>query len=173
MCHGDPFLGPSCRLWGSGEGGEEGSSSILVSQGTPEEEHVGKTTSLIESQHHHLLHCLEKTTVSPSPPRPRPPPWPFPRVRTHIPKLAQLPESKSVPFRVKSSDGVSLNPREEAPKKWGSHRGRASSALQPHRGLTRPLPTLPPSHGRFSVTEAKGSACQSPGSDGRRLQSQG
>lgn len=28
---------------------------------------MGKTTSLIESQHHHLLHCLEKTTVSPSP----------------------------------------------------------------------------------------------------------
>lgn len=32
---------------------------------------MGKTTSLIESQHHHLLHCLEKTTVSPSP-------WPPP-----------------------------------------------------------------------------------------------
>ncbi|ELR49126.1 Potassium voltage-gated channel subfamily D member 3, partial [Bos mutus] len=30
--------------------------------GTPEEENMGKTTSLIESQHHHLLHCLEKTT---------------------------------------------------------------------------------------------------------------
>lgn len=30
-----------------------------------EDEHnVSKTTSLIESQHHHLLHCLEKTTVS-------------------------------------------------------------------------------------------------------------
>lgn len=28
---------------------------------------MGKSTSLIESQHHHLLHCLEKTTVSPSP----------------------------------------------------------------------------------------------------------
>lgn len=28
---------------------------------------MGKATSLIESQHHHLLHCLEKTTVSPSP----------------------------------------------------------------------------------------------------------
>lgn len=27
---------------------------------------MGKTTSLIESQHHHLLHCLEKTTVSAS-----------------------------------------------------------------------------------------------------------
>lgn len=33
---------------------------------------MGKATSLIESQHHHLLHCLEKTTVSPSPsPPPR------------------------------------------------------------------------------------------------------
>lgn len=28
---------------------------------------MGKATSLIESQHHHLLHCLEKTTVSPGP----------------------------------------------------------------------------------------------------------
>lgn len=46
---------------------------------------MGKTSSLIESQHHHLLHCLEKTTVSPSP---LPPfssltPQPFWRVRTH------------------------------------------------------------------------------------------
>ncbi|XP_076845733.1 A-type voltage-gated potassium channel KCND3 isoform X2 [Brachyhypopomus gauderio] len=29
---------------------------------TCEDRHVNKTTSLIESQHHHLLHCLEKTT---------------------------------------------------------------------------------------------------------------
>ncbi|XP_055022435.1 potassium voltage-gated channel subfamily D member 3 [Boleophthalmus pectinirostris] len=27
-----------------------------------EEQHLSKSTSLIESQHHHLLHCLEKTT---------------------------------------------------------------------------------------------------------------
>lgn len=46
-------------------------SLSLSCQGTPEEESMGKTTSLIESQHHHLLHCLEKTTVSPSP-------WPPP-----------------------------------------------------------------------------------------------
>ncbi|KAJ7402209.1 potassium voltage-gated channel subfamily D member 3-like protein [Pitangus sulphuratus] len=29
---------------------------------TEEEQHMTKGTSLIESQHHHLLHCLEKTT---------------------------------------------------------------------------------------------------------------
>ncbi|XP_072537717.1 A-type voltage-gated potassium channel KCND3 [Salminus brasiliensis] len=29
---------------------------------TGEERHLNKTTSVIESQHHHLLHCLEKTT---------------------------------------------------------------------------------------------------------------
>ncbi|XP_076863988.1 A-type voltage-gated potassium channel KCND3-like isoform X2 [Brachyhypopomus gauderio] len=28
-----------------------------------EEQHMNKTTSLLESQHHHLLHCLEKTTA--------------------------------------------------------------------------------------------------------------
>ncbi|OWK04661.1 KCND3, partial [Cervus elaphus hippelaphus] len=37
-------------------------NEALELMGTPEEEHMGKTTSLIESQHHHLLHCLEKTT---------------------------------------------------------------------------------------------------------------
>ncbi|CAD7693217.1 unnamed protein product [Nyctereutes procyonoides] len=37
-------------------------TEALELMGTPEEEHMGKTTSLIESQHHHLLHCLEKTT---------------------------------------------------------------------------------------------------------------
>uniref|UniRef100_A0A667YQU2 Potassium voltage-gated channel, Shal-related subfamily, member 3 n=1 Tax=Myripristis murdjan TaxID=586833 RepID=A0A667YQU2_9TELE len=30
----------------------------------PEEQRLSKSTSLLESQHHHLLHCLEKTTVS-------------------------------------------------------------------------------------------------------------
>ncbi|XP_029429684.1 potassium voltage-gated channel subfamily D member 3 isoform X2 [Rhinatrema bivittatum] len=29
---------------------------------TEEAQHISKSTSLIESQHHHLLHCLEKTT---------------------------------------------------------------------------------------------------------------
>ncbi|XP_022525987.2 potassium voltage-gated channel subfamily D member 3 isoform X1 [Astyanax mexicanus] len=29
---------------------------------TGDERHLNKTTSIIESQHHHLLHCLEKTT---------------------------------------------------------------------------------------------------------------
>ncbi|XP_056414256.1 potassium voltage-gated channel subfamily D member 3 isoform X2 [Hyla sarda] len=29
---------------------------------TEEDPHIGKSASLIESQHHHLLHCLEKTT---------------------------------------------------------------------------------------------------------------
>ncbi|KFO22863.1 Potassium voltage-gated channel subfamily D member 3 [Fukomys damarensis] len=37
-------------------------NEALELTGTPEEEQMGKTTSLIESQHHHLLHCLEKTT---------------------------------------------------------------------------------------------------------------
>ncbi|KAM6924641.1 A-type voltage-gated potassium channel KCND3 isoform 1-T2 [Xenentodon cancila] len=35
----------------------------LSDQGsTEEEQHLSKSTSLLESQHHHLLHCLEKTT---------------------------------------------------------------------------------------------------------------
>ncbi|CAL8276567.1 unnamed protein product [Boreogadus saida] len=29
-----------------------------------DEQQLSKSTSLLESQHHHLLHCLEKTTVS-------------------------------------------------------------------------------------------------------------
>nr|KAF6290790.1 potassium voltage-gated channel subfamily D member 3 [Myotis myotis] len=129
-------------------------NEALELMGTPEEAHVGKTTSLIESQHHHLLHCLEKTTVSPSPATPTPPP-PLSGFRTHILKLVQLQKSKSVPFRVKSS--------EEAPEEWAvTEVGPAlpCSALRPH-------PTLHPSHGPFSVTEAKGSACQSPSSNGQ------
>lgn len=40
-------------------------SLFLALQGsTEDEQHMTKGTSLIESQHHHLLHCLEKTTVS-------------------------------------------------------------------------------------------------------------
>lgn len=40
-------------------------SLFLAVQGsTDDEQHTTKGTSLIESQHHHLLHCLEKTTVS-------------------------------------------------------------------------------------------------------------
>ncbi|XP_026879862.2 potassium voltage-gated channel subfamily D member 3-like isoform X2 [Electrophorus electricus] len=38
-------------------------SELLDLTGSEEEEHVNKTTSLLESQHHHLLHCLEKTTA--------------------------------------------------------------------------------------------------------------
>ncbi|XP_044528261.1 potassium voltage-gated channel subfamily D member 3 isoform X2 [Gracilinanus agilis] len=37
-------------------------NEALELTGSPEDEHMTKTTSLIESQHHHLLHCLEKTT---------------------------------------------------------------------------------------------------------------
>lgn len=37
--------------------------SILQSS-TEEEQRLSKSASLLESQHHHLLHCLEKTTVS-------------------------------------------------------------------------------------------------------------
>lgn len=37
---------------------------VCVSQSSCEEEQrLSKSTSLLESQHHHLLHCLEKTTV--------------------------------------------------------------------------------------------------------------
>ncbi|MED6236173.1 hypothetical protein ATANTOWER_005322 [Ataeniobius toweri] len=37
----------------------------LSDQGSTEEEkRLSKSTSLIESQHHHLLHCLEKTTLN-------------------------------------------------------------------------------------------------------------
>lgn len=38
---------------------------VCVFQGSTEDEkRLSKSTSLLESQHHHLLHCLEKTTVS-------------------------------------------------------------------------------------------------------------
>lgn len=38
----------------------------VCNQGTEEDEQkpTQKSISLLESQHHHLLHCLEKTTVS-------------------------------------------------------------------------------------------------------------
>lgn len=43
-------------------------SVCVCNQGTEEDEQkLTKCTSLLESQHHHLLHCLEKTTVSASP----------------------------------------------------------------------------------------------------------
>ncbi|NWS35121.1 KCND3 protein, partial [Polioptila caerulea] len=35
---------------------------VAIQGSTEEEQHMTKGTSLIESQHHHLLHCLEKTT---------------------------------------------------------------------------------------------------------------
>uniref|UniRef100_A0AAR2LYN0 BTB domain-containing protein n=1 Tax=Pygocentrus nattereri TaxID=42514 RepID=A0AAR2LYN0_PYGNA len=38
--------------------------ALELTGSTGEERHLNKTTSLIESQHHHLLHCLEKTTLS-------------------------------------------------------------------------------------------------------------
>ncbi|XP_050182657.1 potassium voltage-gated channel subfamily D member 3 isoform X2 [Myiozetetes cayanensis] len=36
--------------------------ALELTGSTEEEQHMTKGTSLIESQHHHLLHCLEKTT---------------------------------------------------------------------------------------------------------------
>ncbi|XP_035377704.1 potassium voltage-gated channel subfamily D member 3 isoform X3 [Electrophorus electricus] len=36
--------------------------ALELTGSTGEDRHLNKTTSLIESQHHHLLHCLEKTT---------------------------------------------------------------------------------------------------------------
>ncbi|KAG8589472.1 hypothetical protein GDO81_006403 [Engystomops pustulosus] len=36
--------------------------ALEMAGSTEEEPHIGKSASLIESQHHHLLHCLEKTT---------------------------------------------------------------------------------------------------------------
>lgn len=36
----------------------------VLQSSTEEEQRLSKSTSLLESQHHHLLHCLEKTTVS-------------------------------------------------------------------------------------------------------------
>ncbi|KFU84412.1 Potassium voltage-gated channel subfamily D member 3, partial [Chaetura pelagica] len=36
--------------------------ALELTGSTEDEQHVTKGTSLIESQHHHLLHCLEKTT---------------------------------------------------------------------------------------------------------------
>lgn len=87
---------------------------------------MGKATSLIESQHHHLLHCLEKTTVSPSP---APPPFssltPDPFQQSELTECELYPhphpgpklqKSKSVPLEQKSSDEVSINPQKEDPK---------------------------------------------------------
>ncbi|KAM9369457.1 A-type voltage-gated potassium channel KCND3 isoform 2-T2 [Phaethornis superciliosus] len=36
--------------------------ALELTGSTEDEQHMSKGTSLIESQHHHLLHCLEKTT---------------------------------------------------------------------------------------------------------------
>ncbi|XP_006035910.1 potassium voltage-gated channel subfamily D member 3 isoform X2 [Alligator sinensis] len=36
--------------------------ALELTGSTDDEQHISKSTSLIESQHHHLLHCLEKTT---------------------------------------------------------------------------------------------------------------
>uniref|UniRef100_A0A672Z637 Potassium voltage-gated channel, Shal-related subfamily, member 3 n=1 Tax=Sphaeramia orbicularis TaxID=375764 RepID=A0A672Z637_9TELE len=40
--------------------------ALELTSSTEEEQRLSKSTSLLESQHHHLLHCLEKTTVSES-----------------------------------------------------------------------------------------------------------
>lgn len=37
---------------------------VVLQSSCEEEQRLSKSTSLLESQHHHLLHCLEKTTVS-------------------------------------------------------------------------------------------------------------
>lgn len=37
---------------------------VFLQGSLEEDQQLKKTTSLLESQHHHLLHCLEKTTVS-------------------------------------------------------------------------------------------------------------
>ncbi|XP_056130983.1 potassium voltage-gated channel subfamily D member 3-like [Lampris incognitus] len=37
-------------------------NETLELTGSPDEQRLSKSTSLLESQHHHLLHCLEKTT---------------------------------------------------------------------------------------------------------------
>uniref|UniRef100_A0A3Q1B5T0 BTB domain-containing protein n=1 Tax=Amphiprion ocellaris TaxID=80972 RepID=A0A3Q1B5T0_AMPOC len=38
--------------------------ALELTNSTEDEQRLSKSTSLLESQHHHLLHCLEKTTVS-------------------------------------------------------------------------------------------------------------
>uniref|UniRef100_A0A668T9W9 BTB domain-containing protein n=1 Tax=Oreochromis aureus TaxID=47969 RepID=A0A668T9W9_OREAU len=38
--------------------------ALELTGSTEDEKRLSKSTSLLESQHHHLLHCLEKTTVS-------------------------------------------------------------------------------------------------------------
>ncbi|KAG6931493.1 potassium voltage-gated channel subfamily D member 3, partial [Chelydra serpentina] len=37
-------------------------AALELTGSSDDEQHISKSTSLIESQHHHLLHCLEKTT---------------------------------------------------------------------------------------------------------------
>ncbi|NXC97618.1 KCND3 protein, partial [Certhia familiaris] len=62
----DPSPGLPGPSWGTGTLGALPGDSChpptLCSGSTEEEQHMTKGTSLIESQHHHLLHCLEKTT---------------------------------------------------------------------------------------------------------------
>lgn len=80
---------------------------------------MGKTTSLIESQHHHLLHCLEKTTVSPPPTLPPLLSSSSPLLRS---QLTENPLASSASFRSrslppsdpKSRDEVSSTPRRGA-----------------------------------------------------------
>lgn len=82
---------------------------------------MGKTTSLIESQHHHLLHCLEKTTVSPAHchrPLPGPGPLPRPRTQRELSSRSQPePGSQSLsPSDPKSSDEDFLTPQNKDPR---------------------------------------------------------
>lgn len=153
MCHGDFKFGspgfvqrPLPSVGKRVEGRRAAPFSSPASQGTPEEEHAGKTTSLIESQHHHLLHCLEKTTVSPGPGHA----LALPGISTTSPRWPSF-QSQSVPFS-QSSDEVSQ-------LSGGSPRGVRRSPRQGQLGPTaaprppRPLParTRPPP----AVTEAK------------------
>lgn len=80
--------------------------SVAVQGSTEEEQHMTKGTSLIESQHHHLLHCLEKTTVSTS---------------TALPSLGQGSQGGDF-TRGLSGDPVTLPPRA------GTHPGLPTTA---------------------------------------------
>lgn len=141
---------------------------FFSAQGTPEEEHVGKATSLIESQHHHLLHCLEKTTVSPSP---VPPPVSSltldPCLRSELTEWelgtpssawAQASEVKVHPPQIQRAAMRSLS----APRRKSTRRGTKSPwwggqpVLRWHRGGCSPrlstLASVPRAH--FLVPEA-------------------
>lgn len=129
---------------------------------------MGKTTSLIESQHHHLLHCLEKTTVSARPPSPTPA---LSEVTTHTephshPHPGPASGVEICPLQIQRVEMRSLStPRRGAePPRQGQLCPACRGGHSPR--LPTPLPVPRPCLGYW----AKGSAHHSPVLRGVALQ---